>query len=689
MQTLNYTDYLDKVRGGWLGKCLGGAAGAPVEGVKAISGIRSFRDIIDTSLPNDDLDIQLLWLELLQDKGPYFTQLDMAEYWDKKCWYPFSEYGYFLKNYERGIAPPLSGTFNNPFFKEGMGSPIRSEIWGMIFPGDSAKAAAFAEKDATLDHAENSVWAEKFLAALEAAAFFEQDIRTLVNMAAHVVPAGSKLAQLLDVVLADADGDVPWRESAAHVRSRFGHPDFTNSPQNMGFMLIALLHGDGDMEKSLDIALQCGYDADCTCATVGAVLGIRTGYDALPTDLKALVNDKIVIGIDVCRTDDSLLALAEDTCAIGLGIAAAGENAVAAFAAVPAQMAIPVWEKPKPAFLITVDYLTLPAIGAGADATVRLTVRSLEDEAFEGTLTLCSHNPTLRWNVQEVSLLLPPHGQYTLEAVASLADNTLIPQTNLTTAVLSDRKGQVKVQADFGLAGSWPFRLYGPFIEQLVTEPGPDSMPNHGDGCTLPSLEEMVNNQVFLNKAYLDEEALIAGHGAPQQYAGIVNAAEDLIPVDRAFGIQGQIAFYLETEVLFPQDATAWLVIGHSDAYRLYLNGELIAERDEIRLWTPYNSFVCANFRSGRNRILIKALRRTEHFQFSIGIRRFRENKFYHACRWHTDLTYRLPDGPPAAAVALLPEQAIRVVAFREEGKPGVPAGKRPRERSAAASAYR
>lgn len=36
MYSITYKEFLDKVYGCWYGKCLGGAAGAPVEGIKKL-----------------------------------------------------------------------------------------------------------------------------------------------------------------------------------------------------------------------------------------------------------------------------------------------------------------------------------------------------------------------------------------------------------------------------------------------------------------------------------------------------------------------------------------------------------------------------------------------------------------------------------------------------------------------------
>ncbi len=162
MNKIDYNKYLDKVHGCWYGKCLGGAAGAPVEGIKKVIEVNDFSEIFNPDLPNDDLDLQLLWIDVLKTKGMIIDSCDLADAWVEKCWYPFFEYGYFLKNYMRGIKPPYSGIINNSFFKEGMGCPIRSEIWGIISVGNPELASQYAYMDATLDHADNSVYAEQF-----------------------------------------------------------------------------------------------------------------------------------------------------------------------------------------------------------------------------------------------------------------------------------------------------------------------------------------------------------------------------------------------------------------------------------------------------------------------------------------------------------------------------------------------
>lgn len=69
MRSIEYSRFLDKVHGCWYGKCLGGAAGAPVEGLKKLLDVNDFEEIFNPDLPNDDLDMQLLWLDVLEEKA--------------------------------------------------------------------------------------------------------------------------------------------------------------------------------------------------------------------------------------------------------------------------------------------------------------------------------------------------------------------------------------------------------------------------------------------------------------------------------------------------------------------------------------------------------------------------------------------------------------------------------------------
>lgn len=538
MYEIKYQDFLDKVHGGWYGKCLGGAAGAPKEGIKKLIEIDDFRNILNPDLPNDDLDLQLLWLDVLEEKGTLIDSCDLADAWVEKCWYPFSEYGYFLKNYMRGIKPPYTGIINNEFFKEGMGCPIRSEIWGMISAGDPKLAAEYAYMDGTLDHADNSVYAEQFLAVVESMAFFETDIKALIKYGMDVIPEESKLYQCFEMVLDCYEKGMDWKKTRECILNVYSHPDFTNVVQNLGFVLIALLYGDGSMEKTINLALQCGYDTDCTCASAASIIGIMQGYQNLGSALTDLIKDYFICGIQVERPSDSIRRLAEDT--VKLALKTPNKN-------------------------------------------LKLTECPYEEERPKNFSGFVLEKVTEEGLKKELQKLQPV---------------------------------------------TW--ELFGPYFEQLEQPMNPDYPSPHGEGCVLPDLVCMVNNQVFLEKEYRKTFA-------PSEAAYRLEAYEDFIDADQCFRMQGQMCCYAKTTIASPKAQKIWLLVGNNDGFQITLNKEIVLEKDEIRLWTPYNNFVLVDLKEGENEIIVKLLRRTEKLKFSIGFRSY-NGDHWHRSKWCTDL---------------------------------------------------
>jgi hypothetical protein len=76
--TLKWDEFVDKVYGCWIGKCVAGTIGAPYEGYKGIMNVEYTPSMIDNMLPNDDLDLQVLWLDVIEKKGTNFTSLNIC-----------------------------------------------------------------------------------------------------------------------------------------------------------------------------------------------------------------------------------------------------------------------------------------------------------------------------------------------------------------------------------------------------------------------------------------------------------------------------------------------------------------------------------------------------------------------------------------------------------------------------------
>lgn len=321
-------EFRDKVYACWLGKNIGGTLGGPWECLRHTHALTFYEPLPDRAAPNDDLDLQLVWLQMLEEAGPDPSVRTFAEYWSRyAAAYPWNEYGFFMRNFSRGLRPPVAGCFENYFVDE-MGSPIRSEIWACLHPGDPQAAARMAWKDSALDHAGGEgMWGEMFWAAVEAAAFVESDPRTLIRIGLNMIPLSSHVARSIREAVWCRDNGLNWGAARERIATRFGHVQPCNAVPNHGFTIIGWLYGE-DFGDRLCKAVNCGYDTDCTGATLGSLLGILEGTAGIPRTWSEPIGDEIVLhkftrGLNAPATLDELtdrtVALAEKAAAASEG----------------------------------------------------------------------------------------------------------------------------------------------------------------------------------------------------------------------------------------------------------------------------------------------------------------------------------------------------------------------------------
>jgi ADP-ribosylglycohydrolase len=308
---LGRDDYRDRVYACWLGKNIGGTLGTPYEGRKYVNDLSFYDPVPSEPLPNDDLDLQLVWLAMLEERGTEVGLPDFAARWARHLSaYPWNEYGFCMRNLERGLRPPVSGWFENYYVDE-MGSPIRSEIWACVAPADPQRAAALAWMDSAMDHAGGEgMWGEMFWAAVESAAFAVRDVRSLIRIGLAMVPPACNIARVIREAVWLWESGARWAEARDRIVRIYGNDQPCNAVQNHGFTVLGWLYG-GDFGDKLCRAVNCGYDTDCTGATLGALLGILGGRAGIPSKWSEPVGTGIVLhkftrDLDAPRTIDEL-----------------------------------------------------------------------------------------------------------------------------------------------------------------------------------------------------------------------------------------------------------------------------------------------------------------------------------------------------------------------------------------------
>lgn len=294
---LNKKEYLDKCYACWIGKNIGGTMGTPYEGRREFQDIHGFVTEANVVLPNDDLDLQLVWLYAVERIGPRAVNAQrLGEFWLSFITPHWNEYGLGAANLRCGIPAPLSGDYKNNW-SDSNGAWIRTEIWASLAPACPATAAAYAMEDASVDHGTGEgTTAAAFVAAMQSAAYAVPDLRRCIEIGLASIPQTSRVYKSVRLAIDCYENKVELHEARNRIQKSNADlgDGWFESPSNVGYTVLGLLYGEGDFKKSMIYAINCGDDTDCTGATVGATLGILGGTAAIPADWRAHLGDSIV-----------------------------------------------------------------------------------------------------------------------------------------------------------------------------------------------------------------------------------------------------------------------------------------------------------------------------------------------------------------------------------------------------------
>lgn len=392
---LNEKEFFDRVYACWMGKNIGGTLGGPLEGRMELMDIKGYTQSFISAVENDDLDLQLVNLHCVEQNGGRADVQLLSREWLDHVHFEFDEYGHAMTNMRRGLGAPLSGHYNN-FFTDCMGSPIRSEIWAVICAGMPDLAAYYAYHDASVDHAGGEgVYGEIFFAVLESLAFEEQDKFKLIHAALAYLPETSEVRQAVELLLDCHGKGLSWVEARQQIIDRFAGDNFTYAPVNIAFTLVGWLYEEGFTRQMLT-TINCGYDTDCTVATLGSLLGILYGTSYLDAYWTEPLGENIVVsrpitGFDAPKTISELTQRSIE--ARKLVQAHYEQQADKSVYKIPYQAKVETYDLPLGAFKhhdlkLEMEYEDgCPAFAPGEKKILRLKVRNLQK--IPQTLVFC------------------------------------------------------------------------------------------------------------------------------------------------------------------------------------------------------------------------------------------------------------------------------------------------------------
>ena len=345
----------DRVHGGWLGRCAGCLLGKPVEklpraGIEEIlrdtgrwplddwftavglgadvaarwpwnrrSAATSLAENIDGMPEDDDLNFAVLALRLLQRHGDGLTTADVAQSWldNLPGGRVFTAERVAYRNLLEGLDPDRAALVRNPF-REWIGALIRADVHGWAHPGDVSGAVRSAWADARLSHTGAGVEGALWAAALASLAVVADDVQRVLDDATTVLEPGGMLDTAVRRGTELGRSGAPAAEALDALHAELGHLHWVHVANNAATIAFALARGDGDLGRSICLAVTAGWDTDSAGATVGGVVGAVVGADALPPRWVAPLDGRLATSLPGPE-QLSLAELAASTVALSAG----------------------------------------------------------------------------------------------------------------------------------------------------------------------------------------------------------------------------------------------------------------------------------------------------------------------------------------------------------------------------------
>lgn len=270
-----------------------------------------FMDAVEGAFADDDTDIEFVTLLSVEKYGLDITYPEITEMWKKhinrRIWVANRTARSLMK---KGLIAPETGRKENNENWFQIDPQLVNEIWSAFYPGMTKKAAERALWGARITNDDWGTHPTIAYGVMISAAFFENDVNRLVQMAIEAVPNEGPFAEgIRDVVKWHKENE-NWRDTRKMIHEKYFRykkgsyeaPVSVVSSLNNGLCgIMAILYGQGDFMRTVGIAVSAGYDCDNQAATCAGLIGVLQGTQCLPLDLVKEFRDQYV-----CWTRDEV-----------------------------------------------------------------------------------------------------------------------------------------------------------------------------------------------------------------------------------------------------------------------------------------------------------------------------------------------------------------------------------------------
>jgi hypothetical protein len=299
--------YIDKMKAGWIGQMAGVGWGGPTEfrwrgEIIPEDRMPEWKPELINQFEQDDIYVEMTFLRTLElygfDASIRQAGIDFASS-GYDLWHA-NRYG--RENLRNGIAPPDSGHPKFNKHADDIDYQIEADYSGLISPGMPNLGIELGEKFGRLMNYGDGLYGGQFVAGMYAEAFFECDMEKIVLAGLKCIPRQSQYAECIrDVLKWYKQNPNDWEKTWQLIEDKYqDNPDYRRfsceKPDNLNitsdfnidakingaYIVMGMLYGGRDLDKTIIISTRCGQDSDCNPSNAAGVLFTTIGFSNLP-----------------------------------------------------------------------------------------------------------------------------------------------------------------------------------------------------------------------------------------------------------------------------------------------------------------------------------------------------------------------------------------------------------------------
>ena len=306
---ISVKDYRDKVKGGIAGAMTGVAYGFPLEFIYKTwtpeSQLPVWKEnMIRNGYDQDDVYLAVTAIEALDDLGLDVTSRRLGLYMYNKDFEFWN--GSNNDALARGYAPPFAGypKQSTPHYtcaySDGNSYQCGALFGGLLGLNMTGFANEICQKFGEICTYGDGIYSTQFIAAMYGEAFFTNDVQRIIDAGLAAIPADSWSALIIQDVLSNYGKGMSAEQNFTEIETKWiRNPEYNwtvwpngdNVTPGTGILLdakccsaftvLGLLYGEGDIEKSMKITVQCANDSDSTAAATAGILATVQGFEKL------------------------------------------------------------------------------------------------------------------------------------------------------------------------------------------------------------------------------------------------------------------------------------------------------------------------------------------------------------------------------------------------------------------------